>query len=231
MAKGKINVSKSTAQEDTLIDISEVGNSTQQFFDKYKTFLLGLGIGLVAVFAGSYAYKNFVQIPGKEKAVAAIYKAEQMVEKDSFASALTNPGGGFAGLEDVIKKHGGNANVAKYYAAIANMKLGKFDEAIKDMDGFSAAGSIAPTMKAGVLGDCYSEKKEFAKALSYYKQAADAGNVDDLKAYYLKKHGLLSLVQNDAAGALASFKAIKEKFPMSNEARDIDKYIVRAETK
>ena len=82
-------------------------------------------------------------------------------------------------------------------------------------------------MKAGALGDAYSESNEMDKALSLYKKAANTDKVDVLTAYYLKKYGMLSEVQGNTADALAAYKEIKEDYPETPSGRDIDKYIVR----
>jgi hypothetical protein len=45
----------------------------------------------------------------------------------------------------------------------------------------------------------------------------------------LKKAGIVYLHEGEKAKALKAFKAIKENYPQSAEAQDIDKYIAVAE--
>ena len=222
----KQNVKK----EDVLIDVAEVTHEAQSWFDTYKKpLLIGLGVLVVAI-AGTLWYKSNTAA-NQKKAVTAMWHAEQMFEKDSFALALNNPGGGFEGFQGIASKYSGTpaGNLAKYYAGVCYLNLGKFDEAIQNLEDFSPSGVATPTMKYGALADAYSEKKDFAKALKYYKEAADAGGVDDLKAFYLKRYGMLSEIQNDAKSALEAYNTIKEKYATSSEGRDIEKYIARAE--
>ena len=162
-----------------------------------------------------------------------MWKAEQLFERDSFATALSSAEAAVPGFQQIISKYGSTpaGNVSHLYAGISYLKLGKFDEAIKQLDDFSPVGEVSPALKYGLLADAYSEKKDFAKALKYYKEAAGAGGVDDLKALYLKRYGMLSEVQNDASTALAAYQDIKTKYPQTNEGRDIDKFIARAEAK
>lgn len=228
MAKLKQKVKK----DEVLIDVAEVTQDAQSWFDKYKRPLL-IGAGALILFiGGSVWYKSNVA-SNQKKAVAAMWHAEQMFERDSFASALNNPGGGFEGFQGIASKYGNTpaGNLAKYYSGICYMNLGKFDEAIENLKDFSPAGEVTPTMKYGTLADAYSEKKDFSNALKYYKEASNSGGIEDLKAFYLKRYGMLSEIQNNTGDALSAYKEIKEKYAQTQEARDIEKYIARAEAK
>lgn len=228
MAKLKQNVKK----EEVLIDVAEVTHDAQSWFETYKKPLL-IGIGAIVVLIGASLWYKSNVAANQKKAVAAMWQAEQMFERDSFALALNNPGGGFEGFQGIASKYSSTpaGNLAKYYTGVCYLNLGKFDEAIKSLEDFSPAGEVTPTMKYGALADAYSEKKDFSKALKLYKEAADAGGVDDLKAFYLKRYGMLSEIQNDASSAVDAYKQIKEKYAQTQEARDIEKYIARAEAK
>ena len=231
MAKQSIKAAKGT-KEEVLIDVAEVTHEAQHWFETYKKPLLYGAIALVVAIGGSLAWKSY-QGGNQVKAVQAMWKAEQMFEKDSFAVALNNPGGGYEGFTGIISKYGRTpaGNMAKYYAGICYLQLGKFDDAIKHLDDFSPSGTVSPTMKYGALADAYSEKQDFAKAIKYYKEAASEGSVEDLKALYLKRYAMLSEKQGDAASAVSAYNEIKEKYPTTTEGRDIDKFIARAEAK
>jgi tetratricopeptide (TPR) repeat protein len=227
----KQNVPK-VSKEDVLIDVAEVGKEAQHWLEVYKKPLL-IGIAALALMIGGYFAWNAYVAGNQKKAVAAMWKAEQLFEKDSFALALNNPGGGYDGFLDIAKKYDSSpaGNSSHYYAGICYLNLGKFDEAISQLEDYSPAGSVTPTMKYGALADAYSEKKDYAKALKLYKQASEEGGIDDLKAFYLKRYGMLSEVNNDASSAFEAYQTIKQKFALTAEARDIDKYLARAEAK
>jgi tetratricopeptide (TPR) repeat protein len=219
-------------KEEVLIDVAEVTQEAQHWIEAYKKPLLYGAIALVAVIGASLAWKSY-QAGNQVKAVQAMWKAEQMFERDSFAVALNNPGGGYEGFLSIISKYGRTpaGNMANYYAGVSYLQLGKFDEAIKHLDDFSPSGAVSPTMKYGALADAYSEKQDFGKALKYYKEAASEGSVEDLKALYLKRFAMLSEKQGDVSAAVSAYSEIKEKYPMTAEGRDIDKFIARAEAK
>ena len=231
MAK-QLEKQPTVAKEEVLIDVAEVTHEAQNWFGKNSKILLYGLLAVAAVIGASIFWKMNVA-SNQKKAVAAMWKAEQLFERDSFASAINSTDLNVSGFQQILSKYSSTpaGNVSNLYAAISYMQLGKFDDAIKFLDDFSPKGEIAPTLKYGLMADAYSEKKDFSKALKYYKEAANAGSIEDLKAMYLKRYGQLSEVQNDASSALEAYNEIKAKYPLSNDARDIDKFIARAEAK
>ena len=199
------------------------------WFEANSKKVYAFAIGLLVGIACYYAYKNLYVKPRQAAAAAKIRTAEDLFARDSFERALNLPELGFLAIaNDYGSTKSGN--LAKGYAGICYLQLGKFDDAIAMMDKFSPEGRVMPATKLSVLGDSYAEKGDFSKAADYYKKAAQAGDVDDLKANNLKKAGLLAeYKQKDMAAALACYKELKAKFPTSAEGRDIEKYIARVE--
>lgn len=218
---------KTAKQDDVLIDISEVSGQAEDFFGKYQKQLLIAGGAILLIVGGWLAYKFAYQKPRQKEAVEQMAQAEYQFQRDSFALALANPGGGFPGFADIAKKYSGTGagNAALYYAGVSSLNLGQFDAAISYLEDFSPSGHLLPAMKYGTLGDAYAEKGDLGKALSMYKKAADEENNDVISPYYLKKVAMLSQKQGDAAGAKSAWQKIKSDYPKSNEARDADKYI------
>lgn len=200
----------------------EVDN--RDFLDKYRNILLGLLFGIVLLLAAYIIYKNMILEPKEKEAKAAIYKAEQQFERDSFKLALFNPGGGFDGLIDIIDSYSGTktANLAKLYAGISHLNIGNYDEAIDQLQSHSASGDLSPILKNGNIGDAYSEKNEFEQAISYYEKATNASEDALLTPYYLYKLGLLAKRTGNNAKALSAFQRIKDKYKDSNEGSNID---------
>lgn len=218
---------KTSKQDDVLIDISEVSGHAEDFYQKYQKQILIAGGAILLIVGGWLAYKLAYKAPRQKQAIEQMAQAEYQFERDSFALALANPGGGFPGFADIAKKFSGTdaGNAALYYAGVSSLNLGQYDAAISYLEDFSPAGKLLPAMKYGTLGDAYAEKGDLAKALSLYKKAADEEENDVISPYYLKKVAMLSQKQNDAAGAKSAWQKIKDDYPTSNEAKEADKYI------
>ncbi|MBE2208697.1 MAG: tetratricopeptide repeat protein [Saprospiraceae bacterium] len=225
---------KSSAKaDDTLVDIVEVKEQAEDFFERYRFVILGAVGALVLAVGGFFAYTNFYKIPKQQEAVEQMYQAQIQFERDSFTQALTNPGGGYQGFLDISENYKGTdaANLALYYAGISYLNLGQYDAAIDYLKSYKPAGDVIPAMKFGALGDAYSEKNDFGQAMSYYKKAASTGVNEAITPYYLKKIGMLHERNSEWDQAIKVYQEIKDKYPTSPDGRDIDKYLIRAEAK
>ena len=79
-----------------------------------------------------------------------------------------------------------------------------------------------------MLGDAYSELKDFKQAATYYKKAVDKSTNDFTSPMFLKKLGLVNETLKDFKAAEDAYTKIKSQFPASAEAQMIDSYIARA---
>lgn len=224
------NVKKKQADE-TLVDIIEVRDQAQSFVDQYQNYLFG-GLTVLVLLVGGYlAYQNFYQKPRQMEATEQMFQAQVQFERDSFALALTNPGGGYSGFLDIIDNYKGTkaANLANYYAGVSYLHLGQYTAALDYLNDFKPTGEITPIMKWGAFGDCFSELNDLDKAMKYYQKAASTGENSILTPYYLKKIGLLHEHNGNPAEARKVYEEIKEKYPDSPDGQDIDKYITRVD--
>ena len=219
---------KGKSTDETLVDIVEVKQSSQEYFEKNQTLVLGVIAAITILVGGLLFYNIMIKGPNERNARTAMFRAEEQFARDSFALALENPGGGFDGFLDIIDNYGGTktSNLDNYYAGISYLNLGRYDAAIEYLEDFKPSGKITPIMKNGALGDAYSEMGDFNKALSFYRKATSTKN-EFLTPYYLKKIGLLSEKLGDNNAALKAYIEIKENYFDSNEAGDIDKFIAR----
>lgn len=80
-----------------------------------------------------------------------------------------------------------------------------------------------------MLGDSYSELKDYNKAITFYKKAVDKNKNSFTSALFLKKLGLVYEEQKEYKSAAEAYKKIKTDFPESAEAASVDAYIARAE--
>lgn len=219
--------------EETLVDLVEAKEQASDYVNKNSTAIIAGVIAFVVAFGGYFAYKQFVKIPNEKNATEAMRFAQDQFERDSFALALQNPGGGNAGFLSIIEDYSGTkaANSALFYAGVAYMQLGQYDAAIDYIKEFSPKDDILPISKHGTLGDIYGEQEKYSEAISAYKKAIAAGENESLVTHYLKKLGMLYEHQGNLADSKAAFERIKNEFPTSLEGQNIDKYITRVAAK
>ncbi len=218
---------------DALIDIVEVRDQAQNFYEDNQKYILGGVLALVVLVGGWFAYKNFYKAPREAEAMTQMAQAQLQFERDSFALALANPGSGFSGFADISANYRGTnaGNLALYYAGICCLNLGQFEAAIDYLKDFDPEGEITPAMKSGALGDAYSETNDMDSALSYYKKAASATDNALIASYYMKKLGMFYEKQGKTEDALETYQSLKDKYPNSPYVADIDKYIIRVSPK
>ncbi len=225
MAKNKKN---NDEIEFDVVDTSDAPKSASNFMEDNQNKILMILAALVILVGAYMAYKYLIKAPKEKEATAQLFKAEAQFARDSFALALENPGGGYEGFIDIIDNYSGTkaANISKYYAGVSYLNMGRFEDAIEYLEGFSPSGDVTPMMKAGALGDAYSENGDMDKAISLYKKASSYSN-ELMGPYYLNKLALAYQSIDDNANALSAYKSIVDKYPSSTEAKDAEKYILR----
>ncbi len=231
MATRRNRTRKNKQEEENLVDVVETQETQSEgFLEDNQNAIFGVLVAAVVLIGLYMLYSQFYKAPKEKQASEQMTQAQFQFAQDSFALALTNPGGGYEGFSDLASNFGGTSagNTAELYAGISYLQLGEFDAAIEHFQDYDGAGEIGPILKNGLLGDAFAEKNDLAQALSYYKKAANAGDNQGVTPYYLLKQGLLELKNNNNAAAKDAFSKIKDKYPTSRFAQDAEKYLMRA---
>ncbi|HMF71037.1 MAG TPA: tetratricopeptide repeat protein [Flavitalea sp.] len=206
-----------------------VVDRAQDFWGKYsKPIMIGL-TAIVVLVGGYFAYNNFVKAPEEIKANDAIWKAQEYYKIDSFNLAL-NGDASSQGFLKVISKFGGTkaGNLAKFYAGSCYLQLGDYNKAVKYLKDFSTDSKEVQLRATGLLGDAYAELGKKAEAVDQYQKAGTMIENDDFNSpEYLFRAGYLSETMNKNKEAIEFYKKIKQKYPNSQRAYDIDKYLAR----
>ncbi len=203
--------------------------TTAEFFFEKNAKLISIIFGAAVVIALLLlATHRFYTIPNENKAKEQIFSAEQYFEKDSFNLAL-NGDGNYPGVLDIIDNYGRTpaGNLAKYYAGISYLHLGKYKEAISYLEDFKTDDLLLKPVATGSIGDAYAELGNKEKALKYYTEAAAVKTNNFTTPVYLLKEGRMYESMGNKEKALATYQTIKDKFGDSNEGRLVEKYIAR----
>ena len=212
------------------LNVEDALTQSEAFLVKNKKAIIGAVVAVIVIVAGAILYKNFYAEPREEKAQAALFKSEQYFEQSAYEQALNGDSIGSIGFLKVADQFSGTkaANLAKAYAGICYQNLGKYEEAIKALDGFSGDDQmVAPAMK-GAMGNCYAQLGQLDKASSMLLKAADEADNNTLSPIYLKQAGEILVKQGKYDDAIKAYTSIKDKYFRSYQAMDIDKYIEQA---
>ena len=156
--------------------------------------------------------------------------AEQNFRAADYEVAL-NGDGNVLGFAQIIDEYGKKAGKAVYfYAGVCELQRGNFESAIKYLESYNGKDAILAARATACIGDAYVGLENYEKALACFEKAAST--VDNMfAAGYLLKAGAVAEKLGQNAKALGFYETIKDQYPQSVEAYDIDKYIGRIENK
>ena len=220
---------KEQGKRDEFENVEQVLTSTEAFIEKYqKQILISVSIIVVIVIA-ILAFRSFYLRPQEIVAEKELYQAEDYFKIDSFQVALDG-NFEFLGFKEIASQYRltSSGNVATAYAGICCYRLGEYQNAIKYLSQFDGKDEHLTVTVIGLTGDCYIQLGETSKAIGYFEKAAGMKN-QIMSPIYLKKAGVAYESLNKSDKAKKCYSDIKEKYPQSNEASDIDKYIARVQ--
>ncbi|MBQ8501591.1 MAG: tetratricopeptide repeat protein [Bacteroides sp.] len=213
------------------LNVEEALTQSEAFLIKNKKTIIGAVVAVVLIIAGVVMYKNLYAEPREEKAQAALFKGQEYFEADAYEQALNGDSIGYAGFLKVADEYSGTkaANLAKAYAGLCYAHLGKYDEAVKELDAFDGDDQmVAPALK-GAMGNCYAQLEQLDKAASLLLKAAAEADNNTLSPIFLQQAGEILVKQGKYDDAIKAYTQIKEKYFRSYQSMSIDKYIEQAE--
>lgn len=203
-------------------------DKVQGFYEKNKKMLSTVSSVVLGVVVLYFAYTKLYKGPAEEKAAKALSYAERSFQMDSLSMAMNGDGRNL-GFTKIAKKYSGTAagNLAHYYEGICYLKMGDYKNAIKSLKEFDGHGTIVGNQAYGALAQAYAENGDNANAIESYKKAA--GDKEDvlLTPMYLYQLGVIYQTTGKTAEAKEAFKRIRDEYPKSMQARDVDKELAR----
>lgn len=223
-------MSKEKKHEDKFENIEEALTKGEQFIESNQKVLINAVLVVLVIIAAFLGYNKFIKQPRIEEASKQIFGAQNYFEKDSFNLAL-NGDGNVTGFLEIADNYGSTpaGNLAKYYAGLSYLYLGDYKNAIHYLEKFSSDDLLLGNMAIANIGDAYMQLGEYKKAADYYQKAASSKINDFSTPIFLMKNALAYEKAGDYAAALKIYERVEKEFPNSPEARDIEKYIVKAQ--
>lgn len=218
--------------EERLEQIETTLGKTEMFIEDHSKAITIVVAAVIVVVLAIFGFKKFVMEPREANADQAIYHAEQLFEKDDFATAL-NGDGNIDGFLNIINEYGGtkSGNLARYYAGICYLNMGDFNNAIKFLSEYKGKDQFVKPLATGAMGDAYMELDNAAEAAKCYEKAAkDTKNIITSPMFLTKAAYAYEMVENYKK-ALEMYNIIKDEYPTSNEGFYVMKNIAYIEAK
>jgi tetratricopeptide (TPR) repeat protein len=202
------------------------------FVKENQKSLLFIGAAIIALAIIYFVYQKFYIGPREVEAANQMHVAQDFWSRKEWDKAIKGDAG-YPGFEKIINDYSNTkaANLAYFYLGTAYLNKGEFRKAIDNLTNYHGDDAMISTEALGSTGDAYVELKDYDKAETYFKKAADKGTNKFLSPFYLKKLGLVYEAKNDAKAAADAYNKIKTDYPESTEAQNIDEYIARAEAR
>jgi tetratricopeptide (TPR) repeat protein len=217
-------------EDEQLQEVNEALSTTGQWIEDNSNLLSWIITGIVVVVLGIIALNNYVFKPKALEANNENAKAVVYFQAGDFEKALNGDEAECIGFEAIANNYRmyRPGKLAALYAGICYFQLGDYEQAANYLKRFNAKDiNIAPAASQ-LLGDAYVELQEYSKAVRAFENAAATQN-DLIAPMSLKKAGLVYLEMGDKHAAKHAFEQIKNDYPTSQEAADIDKYIAIAQ--
>ena len=222
---------KDSATAEVFSKLDETASKTEDWVAKNQKIIIGVVGAITLVTVGYFAYQKFIATPKEEDAANEMFVAQSNFEKatngvasDSLYKLALNGSEGKFGFVKIADEYSGTAagNLANYYAGIAYLNTGKYDEAITSLGKFSSDDVMLSALAKGAIGDAYSQKNQPKEALENYIKAAESNKNDFTTPRFLMKAGKVALALGNKEDALKYFTDIKENYENSPEAATVD---------
>lgn len=203
-------------------------NKAEAFYQKNNKTINIIGIIIIVLVGGYYGFKYLYMKPREKKAIAMVFKAQHYFAVDSFQLALHGDGNNYGYLK-VIDRYGSTTtgNQAEYAAGVCYIHLGEFQKGISYLKKFDANDKIVQAVAYGLIGDAYMELGNTQQGINFYKKAGNYNDNDLVAPLYLMRAGLALENEGKTKEAITIYKQIKNKYPLSSQGRNIDKYLAR----
>jgi TolA-binding protein len=221
------------------VETNEVVEKAKDFWARFSKPIIYAGSAIILLAGAWIGYNKFIKEPNEAKAVDMIFPAETLFDKmaqqgnfnkDSINLVLNGGTGISAGVLKVISSYGGTeqGNRAKFIAGACYLHLGDFNNAIKYLKDYSTSATQVQTSAYMMLGDASAELKKNDDALGYFKKAASVNTKDEfMTPEALYKAAQLAESMNKTSDAIDFFKKIRDEYPKTSRAADIDKNLAR----
>ena len=213
-------------EEQNLENVQDALNTTSAWIEANQNKLTWTIVAIALVVTGVLALNTYVIKPKAAEANNENAKAVVYFAQGNYELALNGDDAECIGFEAIANdnKCSQAGKLAALYAGVCYYQLGDYTAAAEYLAKFDAKDLNMDPAAAQLLGDTYVHLEDYAKAAKAFENAAASGN-EIIAPMSLKKLGFVQMELGNNKAALKAFESIKNDYPASAEAQDIEKYI------
>ena len=202
---------------------------SEDFVRRNKPALLSLLAVVVLAVAGAFAFYTW-RTNQNQKGQAAMYQAVNYWEADSLNKALKGDGQ-YDGLNAVASQYDGTkaANLANFYAGVAALKEGRYQNAIDYLEDFTSDDLLVQARAYSLIGDAYLELNKYKEAADQYEKAANYKANEQFSPGYLLKEATARELAKDNEGAIKAYTRIINEYQNAPEVTEAKQYLARVQ--
>lgn len=201
------------------------------FYEDHQKLVYGIGIALLALILAIPGYVYYQQQQAKT-ANRLLGQILPVYERGNFDPAL-NGSGDRAGLLTIADDYGGTSagNLASFYAASALYEQEKYDDALKYYQQFEKGSDFFGASAYAAEASIYENKGKLAEAAEYYEEAASVYENKLTAPRYLLEAGRTYEEVGNFEAAKRVYRTIKEEYPDSDQASEVERYLARVKAR
>ena len=184
--------------------------------------------GGIILVVGLSLYYSYDQSSKNTVATAEMAVAVTHYEAGEYAAALDGDIS-FKGLIEIATDYGNTdaGNLARFYAADALFKQGSLDRALAMFQDFRKDANYLGASALAGEASIHESKGDFDTAANLYLRSANLFASSNVAPAYLLNAGKVFEKASDMNAAARAYEQLKEEYPDTPEARDIDFFIGR----
>lgn len=234
--KGEAQIDESKYKTaEVLNTLDETASRSEQWIEKNsKPLFYGL-VAIVAIFLAYLSYTKFIVEPNELEASNELAFPRKYFDEaatagsgiDSLLRLGLEGADGNYGFIDIAGQYSGTkaGNLANYYAGLSYLKMKDYENAIDYLSKFDSDDQILGPVALGAIGDAFADINQLEDAMNYYDKAAQKADNEFTTPLFLYKAGQAAMLAKKYSKAESFFNEIKERYPKSDQGRDIEKLI------
>jgi tetratricopeptide (TPR) repeat protein len=218
-----------------LNSLEETASKSEQWIEKNSKALFSGLVAVVVIFLAYLGYTKYISEPNEIEASNELAFPRKYYDQASTAGSgidslltlgLKGVDGKYGFLDIADSFSGTNAgNLANYYAGVSYLEMKQYDKAIEYLEKFNSDDEMLGPVSLGAVGDAFADINQPEQALEYYQKAANKKDNDFTSPLFLYKAGMTAMELEQFNKAASLFTEIKDNYPLSDQGKDVDKFI------